>query len=274
MIVTEIVSPANQRLKIIRSLTESGGRKDYAGNGGLCLLEGAKLIKEALNKKIELIDVIVSQTYFANSFDSQELANGLDGIIVVPDRVFKGLYTTDTNCGIMATAKQKYYQLDEMISRTLQSKVKLLLLGDNLQDPGNLGTIIRSAYAFQAGGLILSNGSADCYSTKVIRSSMGAIFSLPIISRADLKLTINELKANNFRIVALDSKVSKPFWEEISEEARMPKAYILGNEGHGIEAHILNLVDSRVCIPINPDCESLNVAVAAGIILAEACLKR
>lgn len=270
MKVTEITSPANQKLKLIRSLAEPGGRKDDAGNEDLFLLEGTKLIQEALDKKIELIDVIVGQTYFENGFNNQAIANELDAIMVVPDRVFDGLYTTDTSCGIIATAKQKHYELDEIFSSALKSKANLLLLGDNLQDPGNLGTIIRTAYAFQAGGLVLSKGSADCYSPKVVRSSMGAIFSFPIVSRVDLKLAIDNLKANNFRIIALDSKAKKPFWEEGSEQ---PKVYILGNEGHGISPDILNLIDSTVFIPINPGCDSLNVAVAAGIILAQEQLK-
>jgi len=270
MKVTEIVSSANQRLKIIRRLAEPGGTKDHPGNEDLFLLEGAKLIQEALDKKIELIDVIVSQTYFKDNFDGQKIANELDGITVVQDRIFKGLYTTDTSCGIVATAKQKHYRLDEILSGALKSKTKLLLLGDNIQDPGNLGTIIRTAYAFQAGGLVLSKGSADCYSPKVVRSSMGAIFGLPIITRADLKLVIDKLKTCAFRVIALDNKAEKPFWLEISDK---PKAYILGNEGHGISPDILGLIDSTVSIPINPDCDSLNVAVAAGIILAQTQLR-
>ncbi len=270
MKVTEITSPDNQRLKIIRSLTEASGRKIDAENEGLFLLEGAKLIQEALDKNVELIDVVLSQTYYANGFDKQALVNELETITVVPDRIFKELYTTDTSCGIVATAMQTHYRFEELLSDAINSKTKLLLLGDNIQDPGNVGTIIRTAYAFQAAGLILSKGSVDCYNPKVVRSSMGAIFSLPIVTRLDVKEAIHKLKANDFRIIALDNKAKKPFWEEISEH---PKAYILGNEGHGISSDILSLIDSTVSIPINPECESLNVAVTAGIILAQEKLK-
>jgi len=266
MRVTEIISPDNQRLKIIRSLTISGGRKDQSDGENLFLLEGPKLIQEALNKKIELIDVIVSQSYFSDDFGSHKLAQQLDGVTVVQDRIFKSLYTTDTSCGIIATAVKKQRQLDDMISNALQSNTKVLLIGDNLQDPGNLGTIIRTAHAFQAGGMIISQGSVDCYSPKVVRSSMGSIFSLAIVSKADLKLAISALKANRFRVIALDGKADKLFCKQ---PLRIARAYILGNEGHGISSDILDLVDETVAIPINPDCESLNVAVAAGIILAQ-----
>jgi TrmH family RNA methyltransferase len=270
MKVSEIISPDNQRLKIIRCLAEPGGRKDQSDGENLFLLEGAKLIQEALNKKIELIDVIVSQSYFTNDFNSSRLAQQLDGITVVQDRIFKSLYTTDTSCGIIATAVQRLRHLDDLISDTLQSKTKVLLLADSLQDPGNLGTIIRTAHAFQAGGMIISKGSVDCYSPKVVRSSMGAIFSLAIVSKADLNLAIDKLKASLFRVIALDGKADKPFWQE---PLNIAKAYILGNEGHGISSDILSLVDETVAIPINPECESLNVAVAAGIILAQEKVK-
>ena len=222
-------------------------------------MEGHKLVQEALNKKIELVDVIVSQTYFETGLNNTELVNDLDAIAVVQDRIFADLYTTDTSCGIIATAKQKHYDLVEILPGA-----RLLLLADNIQDPGNLGTIVRNAHAFQASGLILSKGSADCYSPKVVRASMGAIFSLPIIVRADLRSVIDQLKANKFQITALDSKAKTPFWQEAVLE---PQAYILGNEGHGISPDIKDLIDRSISIPINPDCESLNVAVAAGIIL-------
>ncbi len=259
MKVTEIVSSGNQRLKLIRSLAESGQRKDQAGDQALFLLEGQKLIQDALNKKIELIDVIVSRTYFDSGLNNTDLADRLDHVVVVQDRIFNELYTTDTSCGIIATVEQRRYQLADMLTG------RLLLLGDNIQDPGNLGTIIRTAHAFQAGGLILSKGSVDCYNPKVVRSSMGAIFSLPIIIKADLQSIIDQLKAHKFHIIALDNKAKTPFWQETTPESR---AYILGNEGHGISPDIKNLVDKNVSIPISPDCESLNVAVAAGIILS------
>ena len=270
MKVTEIVSSANQRLKVIRGLSESGRKKDSPDDENLFLLEGVKSIQEALNKKIELIDVISSQAFYEGGFNNKELADKLEEIVIVPDHVFKGLHTTDTSCGIIATAKQRHFHLDEIISATLLSKTKLLLIGDDIQDPGNLGTIIRTAYAFQAGGLVLSQGCADFYSPKVVRSSMGAILSLPIVGKVDLKIAIDILKANNFHIIALDSNAHKPFWQEISDK---PKAYILGNEGHGISPTILSSIDSTVSIPINPDCDSLNVAVAAGIILAQEKIK-
>lgn len=252
----EITSPDNQKLKLTRSLAQ-GKNADK----NLILLEGQNLIVEALDKQIELISVIVSETFYKNSFSDNKLTAHLDSVIIVKDSLFKDLYTTDTSCGIVAVAVPKIYSLTDIISSG-----KTLLLGDHIQDPGNVGTIIRTAFAFESGGLVLSKGSADCHSPKVIRSSMGAIFSMPVLQNIELSLLINELKENNFSIIALDANAKKDIQQTLSINKN--KAYILGNEGHGIAPDILRQANFTVSIPINPACESLNVAIAAGIILA------
>ena len=147
MKVTEIVSPDNQRLKLIRALV-AGRQKDEGPDGALFLIEGNEIIQEALNKKVELVDVIASEVYFKNDLNGQELLNKIENITVVPDRLFKGLYSTDTSCGVIATAKKKSFELDQLIRNALHSKMKTLLLADNIQDPGNLGTIIRESLMF------------------------------------------------------------------------------------------------------------------------------
>ncbi len=260
MKVSEIVSSDNQRLKLIRSLAQSSKRKNTLDEHELILLEGTKVIQEALNHAIELLDVIVSQTYYEGQFNESELAAKLESITIVKDNIFKGLYTTDTSCGVIASARPKKHDLNAILS-----KRQTLLIADNLQDPGNLGTIIRTAYAFASGGLILSKGSVDCYNPKVIRSSMGAIFALPIVNHLDLKTTLPQLKQAGYQIVALDGKAQETIWQFQPKGEAI--AYILGNEGHGIAAEIVKMADNTISIPINPNCESLNVAVAAGIIL-------
>lgn len=261
MKVTEIESADNQKLKLIRSLIRPGMRKDSLVEHNLVLLEGQKLIEEALQKKVILNEVIVSKSYYQGAFDQTKLAECLEAIIVVKDNIFKGLYTTDTTCSIIATAVPRRYTLNEIIANS-----RLILLADNIQDPGNLGTIIRTALAFDAGGLVLSTGCADPYSPKVIRSSMGAIFSLPIVNDTNLVSVIAEIKKNNFYVIALDSKAKQTIWQ--NSPANKQVAYILGNEGHGISDQVLSAADSSISIPINANCESLNVAIAAGIILA------
>lgn len=266
MKVIEIESSSNQRLKLIRALAQSGRIKDCQDDDELILLEGSKLIQEALNHAVKLQDVVVSHSYYQDNFNKTDLATRLESISVVKDNIFKGLYTTDTSCGIIATGTPKHYDLTAVIS-----KAKTLLIGDSIQDPGNLGTIIRTAYAFSADGIILSKGSVDCYNPKVIRSSMGAIFALPLITKVDLKAVIERLKERGVFIIALDGKATQTVWQDMTIHESI--AYVLGNEGHGISADIVKMVNSIVRIPINPDCESLNVAVAAAIILVRNKLK-
>jgi TrmH family RNA methyltransferase len=257
MKITEIESPDNQRLKSIRALIQLG--KKSADN--IILLEGHKLIEEALDKKIELIDIFLSHTYYQDTFSKSQLAERLDSIFIVKENAFKGLYTTDTSCGIVATAIPLRYTLTDILAPS-----KTILLADNIQDPGNLGTIIRTALAFNAAGLILSKGSTDCYSPKVIRSSMGAILALPVIYVDDLVYVIKQIKDNDIRVIALDGAAKQTIWE--NQPTQQVKAFILGNEGHGISKNVIAAADISVSIPINPQCQSLNVAMAAGIILA------
>ncbi len=261
MKITQINSSDNQRLKIIRGLAQTAKRKDISDKHDLILLEGQKLMQEAISKQIKLYDIIASETYYQANLAKTKPAINLESVVVVKDDIFKELYSTDTSCGIIATASPKHYSLDDIIANS-----KLILLADNIQDPGNLGTIIRTALAFDVGGLLLSKGSVDCYNPKVIRSSMGGIFSLPIINNIELVSVIGKMKENNFRVIALDSGAKETIWESVSYAT--PMAYILGNEGHGISEDVLRAVDDSISIPINPNCESLNVAIAAGIILA------
>src|SRR5262249_35350462 len=132
------------------------------------------------------------------------------------------------------------------------------------QDPGNLGTIIRTALAFDAAGLILTAGSVDYLSPKVVRSSMGAVFSLPIVVEQELATCLSQLKERKIRLVALDAKASRTF--EI-EKRGAQAAYLFGNEGQGLSSQALELADEVVSIPISPSSESLNVAVAVGLVL-------
>ncbi len=257
MKVLEIESSNNQKLKLIRSLSESVRKKSDHNN--LILIEGPKLIQEALKNGIKLEDVVVSRSYLQNSFAKTDLEKELESIIVVKDSLFKGLYTTDTSCGIIATGVPRNHDLNSILSHC-----KTILLTDDVQDPGNLGTIIRTAYAFSVDALILSKGTVDCYNPKVIRSSMGAIFALPIFPAVDLKSIIVDLKTKGIHVLALDGKAKQTIWKQ---PVSKPAAYVLGNEGHGISPEILNLVDIIISIPINPNCESLNVAIAAAIIL-------
>ena len=147
---------------------------------------------------------------------------------------------------------------------TLNYGNRLLIL-DNIQDPGNLGTIIRSAVAFNLDTLILSNDCVDLYNDKTIRSSEGMLFKLNIL-RKDLNTFLTELKNNNYTIYGTDVINGS-----IVGEIKFPKKYaiIIGNEGKGLKSTLKNLVDQNIYIPMSPNAESLNAGIAASIIMYE-----
>ena len=255
MKVKDIASPTNPLFKKVRRLDDSGDRKEL----GLFLIEGPKLISEALRKNVEIVDLIASKSFFDRDFIGAELGE-IDTIAVVEDKVFKTLCTTNTSCGILATAKVRHDSLEEV----LRERSGVFIIGERIQDPGNLGTIIRTALAFDAAGLILSTGSVDYLSPKVVRASMGAAFSLPIVAEQDLAKCLSRMKEQGIRLVALDAKASQVFDFKMQEGQI---AYLFGNEGQGLSPSALGKVDSIVSIPISPESESLNVAVAMGIVL-------
>ena len=146
-----------------------------------------------------------------------------------------------------------------------------LILLDNLQDPGNLGTIIRTADACGASAVILSKGSVDVYNGKVLRSTMGSIFHLPVITDTDIKEVINTLKKNNIKVYAAHLKgVKTPYSFELKNDI----AYLIGNEANGLKAETSDMADEYIKIPMPGQAESLNASVAAAVLMYETVRQR
>ena len=152
-----------------------------------------------------------------------------------------------------------------MNNSTEEIKGDFYLLCDKVQDPGNLGTIIRTAHAAGASGIILTKGTVDIYNDKTIRSTMGSVFYLPIIYDNDLSF-LKKLKEDGFSLVTTSLQESKNFFEE---DLRVKVILGVGNEGNGISDEIFAMSDKKVKIPMPGGAESLNVAVASSIILFE-----
>jgi RNA methyltransferase, TrmH family len=259
--INPITSPANPVLKKVRSLHQRAGRQ----KAGAFLIEGAKRINEALDKGIKLSDVIVSESYLKEGLGDSHAAD-LSEIYVVDDRQFKELVTTDTPCRILAAAPTLDYPLESVISKN-----SLVVVADAIQDPGNLGTIMRTALAAGASGMIFTKGTVDPYNSKVVRSAAGALFSLPFVTDITAEEAFIFLKELGARIITCEPTADKPYWEcDLSG----PVAVAFGNEGQGFTSDILALSDESVSIPMNPESESLNVAVSAGIILFSAVQQR
>ena len=227
---------------------------------GLFTLEGPKVINEAFEKGIKINDVIVSRTYLKDGLANFDQSN-VTAINVVEDKVFEKLATTTTSCGVIAVGAMRQYKLEDC----LKGATPLVVVGEAIQDPGNAGTLIRSAQAFGATGVILTKGSVDPYNPKVVRSAMGALFSVPVV--VDVKATeaLDQLRKRDIKVYALDAKKgARGFWEV---DVKEPIALVFGNEGHGFDPETLLLATDIVTIPITDLTESLNVAVSASIVL-------
>lgn len=236
-----ITSINNEYIKEISKLNE----KKYRDKSNKYLIEGLHLVTEAL--KYDIIDTIIIREDFSYETNIKH--------IIVSNEVMKKLSDNPSIPKIMAIV----YKKESTISGN-----KILLL-DRLQDPGNLGTIIRSAVAFNFDTIILSNDTVDLYNSKVLRSTQGMLFNINIL-RQDLTNVINELKNNNYTIYG--TKVDNG--NDVKEINKINKfALIIGNEGTGISDNILKQCDKYLYIKMNNNCESLNAGVAASILMYE-----
>ena len=275
-----ISSKDNKRIKYIRSLLEKGGirKKNHS-----FVVEGIKLVDEALEYG-NVLDIIVSESLYEEIVSGDLTRNGLltdngkhiikqvkqgTSLTVVSDAVFKSVSETITPQGILAEVEMPKHRLLEEnfleIAYEKTGKIKLLILEDTA-DPGNLGTIMRTAEAAGVTGVIMGKGTVDIFNPKVVRSTMGSIFRLPFAYVDDLKAVILRLKRDGISFYATHL-MGKESYRDI---AYSDKAGILiGNEARGLSDEIANLADTYVIIPMQGKVESLNAAVAAALMMYE-----
>lgn len=219
--------------------------KKYRDLTNTFLIEGLHLVNEAINNNLIKVIFVLEDFSFDTNFKK----------IIVSREVMKKLSDNPSLPKIMAIVEKKKEE-------SIGNKVVIL---DMVQDPGNLGTIIRSATAFNFDTIILSNDSVDLYNSKVVRSTQGMLFNINILRR-DIKEEITNLKSKNYLILGTDvyngSDVSK-------YTVNKKFALVLGNEGTGVSEEVKSLCDDNLYIKMNSNCESLNVSVAASILMYE-----
>ena len=234
----KIESLSNAKVKDWNKLKE----KKYRDEAGLFLIEGDHLIKEALKKQMVVSTIGLNETYD----------------YTVNPEILKKLSSQKSGTKEIAVVKK--------IEEKKVQGDKILIL-DNIQDPGNLGTIIRSAVAFNISTIILSDDCVDLYNDKVIRSSEGMIFNINIVRKKLIEI-IPKLKENGYTVYATTVN-GNGYFENDSKIA-----LVIGNEGNGIKENILNLCDKNITIKMNKECESLNAGVAASILMYELGVKK
>ena len=275
-----ISSKDNKRIKYIRSLLEKGGirKKNHS-----FVVEGIKLVDEALEYG-NVLDIIVSESLYEEIVSGDLARNGLlsdngkhiikqvkqgTSLTVVSDAVFKSVSETITPQGILAEVEMPKHRLLEEkfleIAYEKTGKIKLLILEDTA-DPGNMGTIMRTAEAAGVTGVIMGKGTVDIFNPKVVRSTMGSIFRLPFAYVDDLKAVILRLKRDGISFYATHLK-GKESYRDISYSDKA--GILIGNEARGLSDEIANLADTYVIIPMQGKVESLNAAVAAALMMYE-----
>ena len=222
-------------------------KKKYRDEFGIYLVEGEHLVEEAYKSGVlDKVIVLDGESY------------SYDNIIYVSYEVMKAISSLDTPNRIMGVCKKK--ESSELVGK------KYLLL-DGVQDPGNLGTIVRSAVAFNIDTIVLSDDTVDLYNPKVLRSTQGMIFHTNIIE-CDLVDVINELHSNDITVYGTDVNNGIDA-RELSSLDKTSFALVMGNEGNGVRKEIKELCDKNLYINMNENVESLNVGVATSILLYE-----
>lgn len=216
------------------------------------IVEGFHLVEEAIKNDAPILHLLICEEIDLPS----NFATGSFDITYISKEVSKELSETETTQGIYAIIEFSYVKLD------FENVSKLLLI-DEVQDPGNVGTMIRTADAAGYDAVILGTGTSDLYNAKTIRSTQGSIFHMPVL-RGDLGEMISMLKEKEITVYGTSLKNAKPF-NEVKVSNRF--AIIVGNEGKGVNSNLLALSDENLFIPIYGKAESLNVGVAAGILM-------
>ncbi len=256
----------NAKIKDIKKLNDKSKARREAG---LFIIEGPKMFVEAPLEWIE--EVFVTEEFLANAdaelkTDSDnriaEMIQWLEHTIVTKEQMSK-ISDTQTPQGILCAMRQPGYSLEHMLAT--KNRGKLFVLLEDIQDPGNLGTIFRTAEGAGASGIILSRGCVDIFNPKTIRSTMGSIYRVPFVYVDDFEEAIGEVKRSGVNVYAAHLK-GQQYYDEVKYE---DAAFLIGNEGNGLKDETADLADTYIKIPMQGELESLNAAVATAILMYE-----
>lgn len=254
-------NPRSPRVRAVAKLTKRSARTET----GLFLLEGPQAAREVLHyAPSTVVELYATPAAMDKHVDIRDAAHDA-GIRVdyTTEAVLDAMADTVTPQGIVAVARQTPSRLDDIFARA----PKLLAICEEVRDPGNLGTIIRAADATGADAVILTGKTVDPYNPKVVRSTTGSLFHVPIVVGADLTDVIDRAREAGLRVVAADVGGGDFLAERATLAA--PTAWLFGNEARGLNDDALALVDASLRLPIYGAAESLNLATAASVCLYE-----
>lgn len=264
-----ISSTANKQVKYVNALMKKGKMRREEN---LFVAEGLRMCGEIPKNKIRTL--YVSESFRKGSHFSW-LAEGVKQVEVVTDTVFDALSDTRTPQGVLALAEQEHYTLEEVSEARRQEKktrvLPHLMILEELQDPGNLGTIFRAGEGAGVTGVVMDAKTADIYSPKAVRSTMGSVLRVPFVYVEDLASAIALIKKKGIRLYAACLEESRDYDKE---DYRGGMGFLIGNEANGLKPETAAMADARVRIPMMGRVESLNAAMAASVLMYEAARQR
>jgi TrmH family RNA methyltransferase len=234
--------------------------------GGWIAIEGVRTIDEAIRSGLRLQAVFFSASARARAERLLPQLSAHVETLLLADDVFQSAVATETPQGVAALVRLKRYALEDM----LVAANPVLIAAAGVQDPGNLGTIIRSAEALGAAGVLVGAGTVSPCNPKVVRASAGSLFRLPVVA-VEFPAVVNTLRGHGVKLLATSSHKGTPIDEADLTEGMV---VLIGNEGAGVPRDILRHVDGQLVIPHATTVESLNAGVAASIVLYEAWRQR
>ena len=258
---------ASRQNGLVKELRKAFSQGEATPDGSVAI-EGVRIIEEAIRSGLRFQAVFFSENARNHAARLLPQIASQTETLVLPDDVFTSAVSTETPQGVAALVKWKPAKLEELLE-PVNDKLLLVALG-GIQDPGNLGTIIRSAEAFAARGVLVGEKTVSPFNSKVVRASAGSIFREPVV-RVKLADTVATMKQAGVRVLATSSHKGKPL-----QAARFsgPCMIVIGNEGAGLATEILTQADELITIAHSERVESLNAGIAASIILYEAARQR
>lgn len=259
-----IISTSNAKIKRIVQLRKKKKARDAEG---VFLVEGIRMFREIPEKLLQ--EIYISES--CEGKEGKEIRRRASACGIRPELVSDGVFAylsdTQTPQGILCVVGQLSYSLEEVADASCPH----MLVLDRLQDPGNVGTILRTAEGAGVTGILLDGECADIYNPKTIRSTMGSIFRMPFYYIQDLEEGIRYLKKRGICTYAAHLEGKRAYDEE---DYRKPCAFLIGNEGNGLRPEIADLADTYIRIPMAGEVESLNAAIASAVLMFEAGRQR
>jgi TrmH family RNA methyltransferase len=255
---------------MIKQLRQAFARAERTEEGD-CAVEGVHVVEEAIRSGLRFRAVFFRESAQDRATRLLPQIGAQVDTLLLPDKLFDGVVPSETPQGVAALVRLKEFSIDDVLER-LQIGPIIIVAG--LQDPGNLGTILRSAEAFGSAGAVLSEGTVSMFNSKVIRGSAGSAFRLPVVvakTVSAMEAVSAKLRALGVRLIATSSHKGTPL-----DQAKLigPTAIFIGSEGAGLPRQMMAQMDETVAIPHSPRVESLNAGVAASVVLYEAARQR